>query len=798
MGDYIRMKRVFVIICILITLANAAYALPKCVGSRSINWNYCVGTYAFTNGDKYVGDFKDGKEHGQGTYTWKNGNKLTGIWKYGYATGFGTYTKPNGHYYEGEWKNSKSHGHGTEVWENGTKVIGKYSENELIYGTYFYFNGDQYTGRIADLSPNGVGIFTQSNGDKYIGEFKDGTFNGHGTYYASGRIPNLGLYKDGLFVRYVTPNLYKKQNRELTVFKNDFIYKPIKTRLAIQSKLQILGLYNGTIDGVWGLKTERAVLNYATSKALTKEDPYNVYKRILKTHTASDLSGYSDLRLCSKARKTKNGKLVWATRGSDQKYVSEAKRRGLSCGVSTQTAFANITDNSICWSATYYSDGQTKWRERLELEYAKYVAEAWRRGLSCGVEKTQIAYDDATVCANAIVILNGKKIWGTSSWSQKYVSEAKRRHLSCGIKETQITKVVPTKTCNDDPSLCTTAQLCSKASGYSGGKKSWNTSYSVRKYVDEAKRFGLTCGVKAPTVIQKTCDNDPNLCNVAQLCKKASVSSGGKKVWRSAYSSRRYVTLAKDLGVSCGVKEIVKVEKPKIDKTYKVASGTGFYVSGTGHVITNDHVIDGCKNIKIQSKGSIVNTRLLGTDTKVDLALLKADFKPAQYFAISNTPTEELDDIIVAGYPFGDSVSSTIKFTKGVVSSLAGIGDDYSQIQIDAALQPGNSGGPIIDEITGNIVAVAVAKLDYEKIIEDFGAVPENTNFGIKASAVRNIMRGNNVPSKTPSTKQIRISELRSLAKEATVHLTCWMTRAQIEKILEKEKGKVLFKEFTD
>ena len=75
-----------------------------------------------------------------------------------------------------------------------------------------------------------------------------------------------------------------------------------------------------------------------------------------------------------------------------------------------------------------------------------------------------------------------------------------------------------------------------------------------------------------------------------------------------------------------------------------------------------------------------------------------------------------LQDIIVAGFPFGDRVSSTLKFTKGIVSSVAGLGNNYSEIQIDAALQPGNSGGPIIDNY-GNVIAVAVSKLDMKKIL---------------------------------------------------------------------------------
>jgi len=300
-------------------------------------------------------------------------------------------------------------------------------------------------------------------------------------------------------------------------------------------------------------------------------------------------------------------------------------------------------------------------------------------------------------------------------------------------------------------------------------------------------------------IAQKTCNDDPTYCTVAQLCSKASTFSGGKKVWRTTFATRKYVEEAKNNGLSCNVPAVVKVEKPKPDlnKTYKVASGTGFYVSNAGHLITNDHVVDGCEIIKIQSTGTDINTVILATDPKNDLALLKASHMPSIYFSISNNDPEELQDVIVAGYPFGDAFSSTIKFTQGVVSSLAGIGNDYSQFQIDAAIQPGNSGGPIVD-MYGNMIGVAVSKLSYKKILKDYGVVPENTNFGIKASAVRNLMAANNVKVKSPQSKTVTTSEKVKSIKAATVHLTCWMTVAQIDKMRKAENGKVLFKKFTD
>ena len=113
-----------------------------------------------------------------------------------------------------------------------------------------------------------------------------------------------------------------------------------------------------------------------------------------------------------------------------------------------------------------------------------------------------------------------------------------------------------------------------------------------------------------------------------------------------------------------------------------------------------------------------------------DIALLKGEFQPPKFFQISRQNPQLLQEIFVAGYPFGRNVSNTVKVTKGIVSSLSGMRNNPNQIQIDAALQPGNSGGPIID-MKGQVVGIAVAKLSIKKPLEDYGVIPENTNFGV-------------------------------------------------------------------
>ena len=255
--------------------------------------------------------------------------------------------------------------------------------------------------------------------------------------------------------------------------------------------------------------------------------------------------------------------------------------------------------------------------------------------------------------------------------------------------------------------------------------------------------------------------------------------------------------LSSDHNVENLLISVLNAKKPKqqsTNKIYKVSSGSGFYVSKEGHVVTNHHVIEGCREIKIFAKGKLINTDVIASDRQNDLALLKAKINPPFVFPISTDTPYGTQEVVVAGYPFGNSLSSSIKFTKGIVSSLSGLGNNYSEIQIDAAIQPGNSGGPIIDEY-GNVLGVAVAKLDVVKIVEDYGTLPENVNFGIKASTLMSLLKSHEVPLVKESKAEIKPRDLGKNATDGTVFLTCWMTMAQIESY---KKKKAMFEEFED
>ncbi len=167
---------------VIVGLANASAQsnLPACQGSEVSRWSNCVGTNTSISGNKYVGEFQDGKPNGQGTVTFENGNKYVGEWKYGKINGQGTYTFANGNKYVGEYKDGKRNGQFTATFVSGDKYVGAYKDDKV----------------------DGQGTYTFASGNKYVGEHKDGRRNGLGTLYASnGSIINQGIWADNNFVR---------------------------------------------------------------------------------------------------------------------------------------------------------------------------------------------------------------------------------------------------------------------------------------------------------------------------------------------------------------------------------------------------------------------------------------------------------------------------------------------------------------------------------------------------------------------------------------------------------------------
>ncbi len=221
------------------------------------------------------------------------------------------------------------------------------------------------------------------------------------------------------------------------------------------------------------------------------------------------------------------------------------------------------------------------------------------------------------------------------------------------------------------------------------------------------------------------------------------------------------------------------------------ASGSGFAVSDDGYLVTNNHVVEGCQKVFVHRRGRKYETDIVSYDKKNDLALIKGNFQPDVVLPLTSEKPQLAQDIYVSGYPFGLYISSSVKVTKGIISSLTGVGNNLAEMQIDAALQEGNSGGPILDEY-GNVVGVAVAKLDMKFALKNFGAIPENTNFGVKANIVEAMLDANGVNYEEGNTEKPTGAEFSNILSNGTYYISCWMTIAQIEAMKTK---KVMFSE---
>ena len=235
--------------------------------------------------------------------------------------------------------------------------------------------------------------------------------------------------------------------------------------------------------------------------------------------------------------------------------------------------------------------------------------------------------------------------------------------------------------------------------------------------------------------------------------------------------------------------EINKDSKPKgleIDdeEIISASSGSGFFVSKEGHIITNFHVIDNCNVVKVNFKGKQVNTKIFAIDKKNDLAIIQTDINPSKVFPVSNKDVTLLQDVIVAGYPLGKNISSAIKMHKGSVTALTGYEDNYSNFQTDATINQGNSGGPIIDKY-GNVVGIAVATWVEQGV--------QGIHFGIKSSVLKTFANSKKLNFLPPNRREISEEKLGELISDSTIYLECWMTGAKIKKMIEKADSKKAF-----
>lgn len=149
---------------------------------------------------------------------------------------------------------------------------------------------------------------------------------------------------------------------------------------------------------------------------------------------------------------------------------------------------------------------------------------------------------------------------------------------------------------------------------------------------------------------------------------------------------------------------------------YAQYSGTAFVVA-PGLLVTNHHVIDGCGAIEVVAADGRRPATVVDSVEQIDLALLRVYGLRGGVASLRTKSATLLgESATVFGFPLGGALSSTGNFTTGVVSSLRGLRDAAGEIQITAPVQPGNSGGPVLDR-SGAVIGVVQSKLDALKAV---------------------------------------------------------------------------------
>jgi hypothetical protein len=212
-----------------------------------------------------------------------------------------------------------------------------------------------------------------------------------------------------------------------------------------------------------------------------------------------------------------------------------------------------------------------------------------------------------------------------------------------------------------------------------------------------------------------------------------------------------------------------------------VSTGSGFFLTHLGHVVTNHHVVAGADALFVKdSLGNTYPATLMRVDTANDLAILKVNGRFSAIPVARSSGIRRGDPVFTMGFPNTGLQGMSIKLTDGTISSLSGIQDEPNSFQISVPIQPGNSGGPLVSR-DGRVVGIVVAKLSANAAVKSGSTIPEVVNYAVKSNYLLELIDTDpNIAALIPSIpKDLRQRSLADAAAavEPSVVLVSAMTR---------------------
>ncbi|MBI5018484.1 MAG: SEL1-like repeat protein [Deltaproteobacteria bacterium] len=193
-----------------------------------------------------------------------------------------------------------------------------------------------------------------------------------------------------------------------------------------------------------------------------------------------------------------------------------------------------------------------------------------------------------------------------------------------------------------------------------------------------------------------------------------------------------------------------------------MASGTCFAITPDGYLLTAHHVATAGKNVWVRlPDGRSVAAKVAKSLRSVDLAVLKVDVPTPNYLELADSGSANTGDkVFTLGFPASTILGTEPKFTDGSVSALSGPGDDATFLQVSVPIQPGNSGGPLVNE-KGKVVGIVAATAAVEAFFGATGSLPQNVNWAVNADFARTLFKQPKTASASAPSRQAVIEKTK-------------------------------------
>jgi S1-C subfamily serine protease len=203
-------------------------------------------------------------------------------------------------------------------------------------------------------------------------------------------------------------------------------------------------------------------------------------------------------------------------------------------------------------------------------------------------------------------------------------------------------------------------------------------------------------------------------------------------------------------------------------------TGSGFFIDAVGRIITNEHVLNECAALTVLlPNAQVVGAVKIQTDAELDLGLIGIPYAWPNWARLSFTNIKLGEPVVALGFPLQAILGTQLNLTTGITSSMSGPNGDQRLFQISAPIQPGNSGGPVLNS-SGELVGVVVATLGGELIASAVGVTPQNVNFAIRHGEVERFLANIPITVERSESEALTIPSIGDLGAKFTVAISCY------------------------